>query len=150
MRRIASAMLEKQLPYKHKVYEAIKKGILDGYYAPGDVLNERRLSEEMGISRTPVREALQMLAQDGWLQIETYKGAVVREFNMRYMQEIGVIDEEGMMGEGEYDDDDAFESLLDMLAGDEEDEDQMGVIAQMLDAYMTAQQRFLEESGLME
>ena len=70
--------------------------------------------------------------------------------DMRYMQEIGVIEEEGMMGEGEYDDDDAFESLLDMLAGDEEDEDQMGVIAQMLDAYMTAQQRFLEESGLME
>lgn len=80
-------MLEKQLPYKHKVYEILKNEILRGRYAPGDVLNERKISEELGISRTPVREALQMLAQDGWLQIETYKGAVVREFDWRYMQE---------------------------------------------------------------
>ena len=84
-------MLEKQLPYKHKIYEAIKKEILCGRYAPGTVLNERQLSEEFGISRTPVREALQMLAQDGWLQIETYKGAVVREFSPRYMWEVARI-----------------------------------------------------------
>lgn len=84
-------MLEKQLPYKHKVYEAIKKDILCGKYAPGDVLNERPLSEELGISRTPIREALQMLAQDGWVQIETYKGAVVRAFDLKYMQELSKI-----------------------------------------------------------
>lgn len=84
-------MLDKQLPYKYKVYEAIKKEILCGKYAPGDILNERPLSEDMGISRTPIREALQMLAQDGWLQIETYKGAVVREFDLKYMQELSRI-----------------------------------------------------------
>lgn len=79
--------MEKQLPYKHRVYKALKNEILSGHYKPGDVLNERKLSENLGISRTPVREALQMLEQDGWLQIETYKGAVVREFDWRYMQE---------------------------------------------------------------
>lgn len=84
-------MLEKQLPYKHKVYEAIKKDILCGKYTPGYVLNERHLSEEMGISRTPVREALQMLAQDGWVQIETYKGAVVRTFDLKYIKELSRI-----------------------------------------------------------
>lgn len=84
-------MLEKQLPYKYKVYDAIKNEILCGTYAPGDVLNERSLSEEMGISRTPIREALQMLAQDGWVQLETYKGAVIRELSLKYMQEIARI-----------------------------------------------------------
>ena len=84
-------MLEKQLPYKYKVYDEIKKKILCGQYAPGDVLNERRLSEELGISRTPVREALQMLEQDGWLQIETYKGAIVQTFDLRYMKEVSAI-----------------------------------------------------------
>ena len=84
-------MLEKQLPYKHKVYAAIKKDILQGHYAPGDILNERRLSEELGISRTPVREALQMLEQDGWLKMETYKGAVVREFDPHYMRNLSRI-----------------------------------------------------------
>ena len=59
-------MLEKQLPYKHKVYAAIKKDILQGHYAPGDILNERRLSEELGISRTPVREALQKPTRAPW------------------------------------------------------------------------------------
>ena len=51
-------MLEKQLPYKYRVYDEIKKNILTGHYQPGSVLNERKLSEEMGISRTPIREAL--------------------------------------------------------------------------------------------
>ncbi|KAF5063943.1 HTH-type transcriptional repressor RspR [anaerobic digester metagenome] len=87
MEKERKVMLEKQLPYKHRVYDALKKEILSGHYKPGDVLNERKLSEDLGISRTPVREALQMLEQDGWLQIETYKGAVVREFDWRYMQE---------------------------------------------------------------
>ena len=59
-----------------------------GQYQPGSVMNERKLSEEMGISRTPIREALQMLARDGWLQMETYKGAIVREFDSHYMWEL--------------------------------------------------------------
>lgn len=84
-------MLEKQLPYKYKVYQALKKEILCGNYGPGTVLNERRLCEELGISRTPVREALQMLAQDGWLQTETYKGAVVREVDPAYLMDVAKI-----------------------------------------------------------
>ena len=71
------------------------------------------------------------------------------EADMAYMREIDVIDDEGLMGEGEYDDDDAFEALLDML-GEDADEDEMNAIAQLLDSYMAAQQDFMEESGLME
>jgi len=70
--------------------------------------------------------------------------------DMQYMLEIGVLNENGLMGEEEYDDDDAFEALLDMLAEDPEDEDEMGRLAQMLDSYMEAQQRFMENAGLME
>ena len=71
------------------------------------------------------------------------------EADMAYMREIDVIDDEGLMGEGEYDDDDAFEALLDML-GEDADEDEMNQIAQLLDSYMAAQQDFMEASGLME
>lgn len=81
-------MLEKQLPYKVKVYEELKRAILCGELVPGEVLNERRLSEEMGISRTPIREALQMLAQDGWINMETHKGATIRKFDMAYLKEL--------------------------------------------------------------
>ena len=72
------------------------------------------------------------------------------EADMQYMLQVGVLDEDGYMGEGEYDDDDAFEALLDMLAGDEEDEDAVGAVAQLLDSYMAAQQDFMDAAGLME
>lgn len=81
-------MVEKQLGYKYQVYNEIKKGIMTGIYPPGSVMNERKLSEELGISRTPIREGMQMLARDGWLQMETYKGTVVREFDPHYMWEL--------------------------------------------------------------
>ena len=71
------------------------------------------------------------------------------EADMAYMREIDVIDDEGLMGEGEYDDDDAFEALLDRLGADA-DEDGMNQLAQLLDSYMAAQQDFMEESGLAE
>ncbi|MBQ7786057.1 MAG: hypothetical protein IJ381_07925 [Clostridia bacterium] len=72
------------------------------------------------------------------------------EADMQYMLEIGVLDEDGMMGDEEYDDDDAFEALLDMLSEEIEDEDEINRLAQLLDSYMEAQQRFMEVSGLME
>ncbi len=71
------------------------------------------------------------------------------EADMAYMREIDVIDADGLMGEGEYDDDDAFEALLDVLGAGVEDEDEMNRLAQLLDSYMAAQQDFMEESGLM-
>lgn len=72
------------------------------------------------------------------------------EADMAYMRETDVIDEDGLMGSREYDDDDAFEALLDVLGGEVSDEDDMNRLAQMLDSYMNAQQDFMEASGLAE
>jgi len=72
------------------------------------------------------------------------------EADMAYMRETDVIDEDGLMGSGEYDDDDAFEALLDVLGGEVSDEDEMNRLAQLLDSYMNAQQDFMEASGLAE
>ena len=72
------------------------------------------------------------------------------EADMAYMRETDVIDEDGLMGEGEYDEDDAFEALLDALADDPEDDAAMDALAQLLDSYMAAQQDFLDQSGLTQ
>ena len=93
-----------------------------------------------------MRKAGHKLPQD---ELEAFIRRAIRA-DMAYMLETGVIDEEGLMGEGEYDDDDAFEALLETLAQDEEDEDAIGAVAQLLDSYMAAQQDFMEASGLME
>lgn len=54
------------------------------------------------------------------------------------------------MGDGEYDEDDAFEALFAALTDGVEDDGEIGKIAQMLDAYMDAQQDFMEASGLTD
>ena len=72
------------------------------------------------------------------------------EADMAYMRETDVIDEDGLMGEGEYDEDDAFEALLDVLGEGVTDEDELNRLAQRLDSYMNAQADFLEKSGLAD
>lgn len=72
------------------------------------------------------------------------------EADMRYMHETDVLDDEGLMGDGEYDEDDAFEALFAALTDGVEDDGEIGKIAQMLDAYMDAQQDFMEASGLTD
>ena len=72
------------------------------------------------------------------------------EADMRYMHETGVLNDEGLMGDGEYDEDDAFEALFAALTDGVEDDGEIGKIAQMLDAYMDAQRDFMEASGLTD
>lgn len=48
----------------NQVFEAIEKNILNGVYSPGEVLSESRLSKELGVSRTPIREALGRLESE--------------------------------------------------------------------------------------
>lgn len=74
----------------------------------------------------------------------------VIEADMRYMHETGVLDDDGLMGEGEYDEDDAFEALFAEMTDGLEDDGEIGRIAQMLDAYMEARQNFMEENGLAD
>ncbi len=59
-----------------QIFEQLEKDILSGKYQRGEVLSELRLSKEMNVSRTPIREALLRLAQENILQ-ETGRGMVV-------------------------------------------------------------------------
>lgn len=60
------------------VYNAIEEKIISGEYKSGEQITEMRLSSELGVSRTPVREALAMLEKDGLIELIPNKGAVVR------------------------------------------------------------------------
>ena len=54
----------KNVSLANQVYEKIENNILNGVYAQGEVISEIRLSEELGVSRTPIREALARLESD--------------------------------------------------------------------------------------
>jgi DNA-binding GntR family transcriptional regulator len=57
-----------------RVYEAIRDRILEADLAPGEFLREQEVSQAMGVSRTPVREALGRLASEGFLERIPHRG----------------------------------------------------------------------------
>jgi DNA-binding GntR family transcriptional regulator len=59
------------------VYDAVRERIISGHLRPGDPLVEAQLSEEFGISKTPVREALISLGRDGLVEQAPYKKSKV-------------------------------------------------------------------------
>lgn len=79
-----------QLSRKDFAYESIKQAIITGNLAPGDRLREADIAAQMGISRGPVREAFNRLAQEGLIHSHPYRETVVAEMNPEQTEEIYV------------------------------------------------------------
>lgn len=76
-------------PLKHQAYQIIKDNIVNCVYAPGAIINEELIREEIHASRTPIRDALSRLEQEGLIKIHPKKGIeisdiTVTENNMLY------------------------------------------------------------------
>ncbi len=69
-------------------YEAIRQLIVSGELSPGDRLPEEDLAVRVGVSRTPVREALRRLASEGVVEFVPNRGAHVSSWSRRDLQEI--------------------------------------------------------------
>jgi DNA-binding GntR family transcriptional regulator len=66
-----------------RAYRQLEEMIVTLRLLPGDVLSEQSLSEELGIGRTPIREALQRLSREGLITILPRKGILVSDTNPR-------------------------------------------------------------------
>src|ERR1700726_4819543 len=64
------------------VVEALRAAILAGQFDPGERLHEVKLTALLGVSRTPVRAALQKLASEGLLDYTPNRGYTLREFSI--------------------------------------------------------------------
>ena len=71
-----------------KVYDRIREDILNGVYKEHEELKEATLGEKMGVSRTPVREALRQLELEGLVEIIPNKGARVTGITKKDMEDI--------------------------------------------------------------
>ena len=71
-----------------RVLTALKRGILTLQLRPGEALVERQLAQQLGVSTTPVRSALQQLAHEGLITLSPNRGAVVRRLTARDIKEI--------------------------------------------------------------
>lgn len=71
-----------------EVYNAIKDAILHHHLGPGTRLTEIELSKRLGVSRTPVREAIRRLGSEGFVTILPRKGAIVTSLSLEGIREI--------------------------------------------------------------
>ena len=70
-----------------RVFDRLERDIISGVYKKGEILTELRLVEELGVSRTPIREALRRLGQERLIR-EGPKGSVVVGITKRDLEDI--------------------------------------------------------------
>ena len=68
--------------------EVLRQAIIDGQLRPGERLDQDGLAAELGVSRTPLREAIAALESEGLLESKTYRGVFVVEISKRDIREV--------------------------------------------------------------
>lgn len=71
-----------------KIFEELETRIVQRAYPPGSHLAEDEIAAELGVSRTPVREAFRVLSRAGWLNIRPHSGAYVRNPTMDEVRQV--------------------------------------------------------------
>lgn len=87
--RVTALAPDLTLGLAHHVQEALREAIIGGRFRVGERLNERRLALELGVSTTPVKEALQRLQIDGLVRIEPRRG-IYAKFDAKQANEMSM------------------------------------------------------------
>ena len=76
------------LPLRDVVFNTLREAILKGELQPGERLMELQLASKLGVSRTPIREAIRMLEQEGLAVTVPRKGAEVAKMTEKDMEDV--------------------------------------------------------------
>lgn len=80
--------MNEYLPLRDVVFNTLRKAILKGELKPGERLMEIQLAQRLGVSRTPVREAIRKLELEGLVRMMPRRGAVVAEITVRDLEDV--------------------------------------------------------------
>ena len=80
--------LKNHKPLREIVYEELKRQIMIGEIPPGTRMMEVELADDMGVSRTPIREAIRKLEKEGLVSIEPRRGAYASEISIKDMVDV--------------------------------------------------------------
>ncbi|MBR2215846.1 MAG: GntR family transcriptional regulator [Selenomonadaceae bacterium] len=86
--KLAPICLDNYQPLREVVCAALRDAIRSGILEPGERLMEVQLAEELGVSRTPVREAIRKLEQEGYVVMMPRRGTYVASISIRDISEI--------------------------------------------------------------
>ncbi len=82
------------------VIASLRDAILDGYFEPGEKLDQDLIAEQLGVSRTPVREALKRLESEGFIKVRPHYGAFIVEVSRQDISDVyeirGLIESEAV------------------------------------------------------
>lgn len=87
-RRLVPVKLDSYKPLREIVLEALREAIISRVLEPGERLMEIQLAEEMGVSRTPVREAIRKLELEGFVVMIPRKGAYVAGVSYKDVKDV--------------------------------------------------------------
>ena len=73
---------------REAVYQTLRRAILTNLLKPGERLMELKLAAELGVSRTPVREAIHLLEKELLVKQEPHKGIVVAEITLKQLRDV--------------------------------------------------------------
>lgn len=71
-------VIQRPVPMRDQAYDTLKAAIFSGELAPGTIISERELCEQLGISRTPAREAMRRLELEGFIIFSPRQGAIIQ------------------------------------------------------------------------
>ena len=80
--------MDAYLPLRDVVFNTLREAILKGDLQPGERLMELQLAAKLGVSRTPIREAIRMLEQEGLAITVPRKGAEVAKMTLKGMEDV--------------------------------------------------------------
>ena len=86
--RLVPVKLDNYKPLREIVFESLREAIISGVLKPGERLMEVQLAEEMGVSRTPVREAIRKLELEGFVVMVARKGAYVAGISLKDVADV--------------------------------------------------------------
>ena len=118
-------IFDEYLPLKELVFTTLKKAIIKGELQPGDRLMELQLAEKMGVSRTPIREAIHKLSREGLVTLIPRKGAEVAGMSVKTLTDVLTVRKD-------------LELLAFRLAFENIDDEQLETLERRLEAFEKA------------
>lgn len=88
MGRLEPIRLDTYQPLREVVFEHIRQAIVGGVFSPGERLMEIQMAEDMGVSRTPVREAFRKLELEGYVVMVPRRGTYVADISIKDIKDV--------------------------------------------------------------
>lgn len=83
--------ITRNMPLRDQIYQLVRRAIVTGRLAPGSPVNEIEIAERLGTSRTPVREAVKRVEDEGLIDVRAQAGTFVRPISRGQVQEAYII-----------------------------------------------------------